>query len=133
MFGVPRDSNRVERGAALFFRSFVLLLSGYIVFHKVFPFDLLEMHLLEMTGADFLLLCFRTAIAAAAALYFAGKAFVQPPLRERERIFCERWAGLGLGISLIIVCSMAMHFVQGEGIIIRLAKLVARAVLWLLF
>ena len=133
MFGVPSDSSKVERGAALFFRSFVLLLCGYIVFHKIFPFDLLPMRLLEMTGTSFLLLCFRTAIATAGMLYLVGKAFVQPALPQRDRIFCERWVGLGLGISLIIACSIAMRFVQGEGAIVRLAKLVARVFLWLLF
>jgi hypothetical protein len=133
LIGVPGDSNRLERGFALFFRSFVLLLSGYVLFHKTFPFDLLEMRLLEMTGADFLLLYCRSAIATVAGLYLAGKAFVQPALPERDRVFCERWGGLGLGIALIIACSIAMRFVQDEGIIVRTAKLVARAVLWLLF
>lgn len=133
LLGIPRDSNRLERGFALFCRSFVLLLSGYVVFHKIFPFDRLEMHLLEMTGADFLLLCFRSALATVALLFFARKAFVQPALSERDRTFCERWASLGLGTSLIIACSIVIRFIQGEGIIVRLAKLVARSILWLLF
>ena len=133
MFGAPRDSDRFERGAALFFRSLVLLLSGYIVSHKIFPFDLAKMHLLEMTGAEFLLLCFRSAIALVAVWYLGGKAFAPPALRERDRIFCERWVGLGLGIVSIMACSVTIHFVQGEGIIVRSAKLVGRIVVWLLF
>jgi hypothetical protein len=133
LFGAPRDSDRFERGAALFFRSLVWLLSGYIVSHKIFPIDLAKMHLLEMTGAEFLLLYFRTAIALVAVWYFAGKAFAQPTLPERDRLFCERWASLGLGIILIIACSVAMPFVQGEGIIVRSAKLFGRIVVWLLF
>jgi hypothetical protein len=88
LLDVPRDSNGFERGTALFLRSFVLLLFAYIAFHKIFPFDLLEMHLVEMTGADFMLLCFRTLVGTAAALYLAREAFNQPPLRERDRIFC---------------------------------------------
>jgi hypothetical protein len=132
LFGAPGDSDRFERGAALFFRSLVWLLSGYIVSHKMFPLDLAKMHLLEMTGGEFLLLYFRTAIALVAIWYFAVKAFAQPPLPERDRLFCERWAALGLGIIMIIACSVAMHFVQGEGVIVRSAKLLGRIVVWLL-
>jgi hypothetical protein len=132
LFGAPRDSDRFERGAALFLRSLVWLLSGYIVSHKVFPIDLAKMHLLEMTGGEFLLLYFRTAIALVAVWYFASKAFAQPPLPERDSLFCERWAGLGLGIITIIACSVGMHFVQGEGIIVRSAKLLGSTVVWLL-
>jgi hypothetical protein len=133
LLDIPRDSNRLERGFALFSRSFVLLLAGYVVFHKIFPFDMLEMHLLEMTGADFLSLCFRTAVATVALLFFVRKAFAQPALSERDRTFCERWASLGLGSSLIIACSIMLRFVKGEGILVRPAKLVASSVLWLLF
>ena len=91
------------------------------------------MHLVEMTGADFLLLCFRSVVGTAAALYLVKRAFARPALREQDRIFCERWAVLGLGIISIIACSMVIRFVEGERIIVRLAKLVARGVLWLLF
>ena len=132
MIGAPRSSDKFERGAALFFRSLVWLLSGYIVAHKIFPIDLAKMHLLEMTGGEFLLLYFRTAIALVAIWYFAVKAFAQPPLPERDRLFCERWAAVGLGIIMIIACSVAMHFVQGEGVIVRSAKLLGRIVVWLL-
>jgi H+/Cl- antiporter ClcA len=132
LIGVPPDSNKFERGTALVLRSFVLLLVAYVVFHKVFPFNLLDLHLVEMTGADFLLLCLRSLIATVAALYLTQKAFTQPPLQERDRVFCERWAVLGLGIILIIASSIVMRFVDDEGIIIKTAKLVARCVLWLL-
>ena len=131
--GVPHDSNKFERGAALFLRFFVLSLAAYVVFHKVFPFDRLDMHLVEMTGADFLLLCFRSVVGTAAALYLAKRAFSQPALRERDRIFCERWAALGLGSISIIACSMVIRSIEDEGIIVRCVKLVARGVLWLLF
>ena len=133
MFGAPRDSDRFERGAALFFRSLVLLLSGYIVSHKIFPLDLLKMHLLEMTGAEFLLLYFRPAIALIGVWYFAGKAFAHPALPERDKLFCERWVALGLGIITIIACSVVMQFVPGEGAIIGSAKLLGSIVVWLLF
>jgi hypothetical protein len=132
LFGAPRGSDKFERGAALFFRSLVWLLSGYIVTHKIFPADLMKMHLLEMTGAEFLLLYFRTAIALVAVWYFAAKAFAQPALPERDRLFCERWAGLGLGMITIIACSVAMQFVPGEGAIIGSAKLLGSIVVWLL-
>jgi hypothetical protein len=132
LLGAPRDSDRFERGAALFFRTLVWLLSGYIIAHKIFPIDLAKMHLLEMTGADFLFLYFRSAIALVAVWFFAAKAFAQPPLPERDRLFCERWAGLGLGIIMIIACSVAMQFVPGEGAIIGSAKLLGRIVIWLL-
>jgi hypothetical protein len=75
LLGAPRDSDRFERGAALFFRTLVWLLSGYIIAHKIFPIDLAKMHLLEMTGADFLFLYFRSAIALVAVWFFAAKAF----------------------------------------------------------
>jgi hypothetical protein len=133
LFGAPRDSDRFERGAALFLRSLVWLLSGYIVAHKIFPFDLAKMYFLEMSGADFLFLCFRTAVALVAVWYFGSKAFAPPPLPERDRPFCEHWAALGLGIIMIMACSVAMHFVQGEGVIIESAKLLGRIVVWLLF
>jgi hypothetical protein len=132
LIGAPRSSDKFERGAALFFRSLVWLLSGYIVAHKIFPIDLAKMHLLEMTGGELLLLYFRTAIALVAVWYFVSKAFAQPPLPERDRLFCERWAALGLGIITIIACSVGMHFLQGEGAIIGLAKLLGRMVVWLL-
>jgi hypothetical protein len=84
--GAPRDSNQLERAVALFLRSFVLLLLGYVCFHKLFPFGLLYVRIGEMTGADFLLLIFRTLVATAAAVYFVAKAFSHPglarPIRE---------------------------------------------------
>ncbi len=132
MLGAPRDSDRLERGAALFFRSLLWLLSGYIVSHKIFPIDLANKHLMEMTGAEFLLLLSRTTIALVVVCYFGREAFTQPPLAERDRLFCERWAVLGLGIITIIACSVAMQFVPGEGAIIGTAKLLGRVVIWLL-
>jgi hypothetical protein len=132
LLGAPRDSDKFERGTALFFRSLVLLLSGYVVAHKIFPFDLAQMHLQEMTGNEFLLFIFRTAVALVAALYFGSKAFAPPALPERDRLFCEHWAALGLGIVMIIGCSVAMHFVRGEGTIVRTAKLLGTSIVWLL-
>jgi hypothetical protein len=131
LFGAPRDSDRFERGAALFLRSLVWLVSGYIS-HKIFPIDLAKMRLLEMTGGEFLLLSFRTAIALVAVWFFASKAFALPALPERDKLFCERWAALGLGIITIIACSVGMQFVQGEGVIVRSAKVLGSAVVWLL-
>jgi hypothetical protein len=83
-------------------------------------------------GGEFLLLYFRTAIALVAVWFFASKAFAQPALSERDKLFCERWAALGLGIITIIACSVGMQFVQGEGVIVRSAKLLGSTVVWLL-
>jgi hypothetical protein len=85
-----------------------------------------------MTGADLLLLYFRTAIALLVIWYFGREAFIQPPLPERDRLFCERWVALGLGIIMIIGCSVAMRFVQGEGAVIGSAKMLGKIVVWLL-
>jgi hypothetical protein len=65
-------------------------------------------------------------------LFFCCKAFAQPALPERDKLFCERWAALGLGILTIIACSVGMQFVQGEGVIVRSAKLLGSTVVWLL-
>ena len=130
--GAPRDSNELERGVALFLRSFVLLLLGYVCFHKLFPFGLLNVRIGEMTGADFLLLIFRTVAAAVTGVYFAAKAFSHPGLGNRDRAFCERWAGLGSGTITIIACSTILPFLKGEGVIESVARLLAGGILWLL-
>jgi hypothetical protein len=130
--GAPRDSNELERGVALFLRSFVLLLLGYVCFHKLFPFGLLNVRIGEMTGADFLLLIFRAVAAAVTGVYFAAKAFSHPGLGNRDRAFCERWAVLGLGTITIIACSTILPFLKGEGVLESVARLLAGGILWLL-
>jgi hypothetical protein len=129
----PEDSNRLERGTAIALRSFLFLLLVYIVFHKIFPFALFRTRLADMTGADFLLLICRSLIAFAGAAYFAVKGFIQPDLQERKRIWCERWTGLAFGVITIIVGSVLVTTLQGEGIVFTLAYSVASGVLWLLF
>ena len=130
--GAPRDSNQLEHAVALFLRSFVLLLLGYVCFHKLFPFGLLYVRIGEMTGADFLLLIFRTLVATVAAVYFVAKAFSHPGLGSRDRAFCERWAVLGLGTITIITCSTLLPFLKGEGPLESAARLLAGGILWLL-
>jgi len=117
---------------ALILRSFVLLLIGYILFHKIFPFDLLGMRLGEMTGGDFLLFVFRTVIATVAAVYFARVASAHPLLSKRNRAFCERWSALGLGTILIIGWATVAPLVKGEGLLETGARLLGRGILWLL-
>jgi hypothetical protein len=128
----PRDSSGLERGAALFFRSFVLLLIGYVCIHRIFPFELLDTLVGKMTGADFLLFIFRTLIATGAALYFTKKAFAHPHLSERDRNFCERWAVLGLGTITITACSIIAPYLKGDGPLQITARVLARGILWLL-
>ena len=129
----PDDSNRVERGTAMALRYFLFLLAAYIVFHKIFPFDLFRARLADMTGADFLLLIFRSLIATAGAAYFAIRGFIQPALQDRDRIWCERWAGLAFGVITIAVGSILITMLEGKSIIIVTAYWVASCILWLLF
>ena len=56
-------------------RYFLFLLAAYIVFHKIFPFGLFRMRLADMTGADLLLLIFRSLVATMGAAYFAVTGF----------------------------------------------------------
>jgi hypothetical protein len=129
----PEDSNKYERGAAMVLRSFLFLLLVYIIFHKIFPFALFTTRLADMTGADLLLLIFRTLLAIAGAGYFAVRGFVQPDLQDRDRLWCERWAGAAFGVIAITLGSVLITSLQGEGIIFALAYAVASGILWLLF
>ena len=130
---VPADSNSVERGAAMALRSFALLLLAYIVFHKIFPFALFRTRLVDMDGADLVLLLGRTLVAITAAAYLVMKAFIQPALRDRDRIWCEHWAGLGFGVIGVIMGAVCITTLQGKGIIFALADGLASGILWLLF
>src|ERR1700693_5336312 len=94
----PDDSNRFERGTAMALRYFLFLLAAYIVFHKIFPFGLFRTRLADMTGADLLLLIFLGSIAAIGAGYLVKEGFTQPDLRSRDRVWCERWTALALGV-----------------------------------
>jgi hypothetical protein len=114
-------------------RCFLFLLAAYIFFHKIFPFGLFRARLVDMTGADFLLLIFRSLIATLGAAYFVVRGFVQPALQDRDRIWCERWTGLAFGVIAIAVGSILITMLEGEGIIIATAHSVASCVLWLLF
>jgi hypothetical protein len=129
----PADSNRLERGTAMALRSLLVLLLVYIVFHKIFPFALFRTRLADMTGGDFVMMVCRSLIATAGAAYIAVKGFAQPALHERDRIWCERWAGLAFGVLAIIVGAVLVTTLQGEGFVFALAYWVASGVLWLLF
>jgi hypothetical protein len=114
-------------------RSLLVLLLVYIVFHKIFPFALFRTRLADMTGGDFVMMVCRSLIATAGAAYVAVKGFVQPALHERDRIWCERWAGLAFGVLAIIVGSIAIITLDGNGVIFALANGLATGILWLLF
>jgi hypothetical protein len=114
-------------------RSFLFLLLVYIIFHKIFPFALFRTRLADMTGADLLLLIFRTLIALAGAGYFAVRGFIQPALQERDRVWCERWAGLAFGVITLVVGSILIATLQPTGGLIVAAYWVASGILWLLF
>ena len=129
----PDDSNRFERGTAMALRYFVFLLAAYIIFHKIFPFGLFRTRLTDMTGADLLLLIFRSLIATIGAGYFAITGFIQPVLQDRDRIWCERWTGLAFGVITIAVGSVLITMLERDGIIIVTANWVASCILWLLF
>jgi hypothetical protein len=128
----PKDSTRFERGSAIALRLFVLLLVAYIVFHKIFPFAVLEKHLGELTVGEFLLTIFQTITAIAAAAYFVYKGFRQPCLQDRDRIWCERWSGLAFGVIAILIGSILIILLEKKGVAIATAHWAAYGVLWLL-
>ena len=75
-------------------RSFVLLLAAYVVFHMIFPFDVLGTRLGDLTVGEFLLVMFKTLVAATGAIYLIIRALRQPDLQDRDRIWCESWSVL---------------------------------------
>jgi hypothetical protein len=129
----PTDSDRLERGAALALRTWVFLLAGYIVFNKTFPFYLLAMPVLQMTGMDLLMLLLRAVLGLAVAAWLFRQAFAPPPLLDRHRVFCENWVGLGLGLTSLIAAACFAYLIKGDGVISTTARLLARGILWLVF
>jgi hypothetical protein len=129
----PDDSNKFERGAAIALRCFLFLLAAYIVFHKIFPFALLRTHLADMTGADLLLLIARSSIAAIGAGYLIKKGFTQTDLQSRDRVWCERWTALALGVITIAVGSIVITSLEETETVMVMAHWVANGALWLLF
>ena len=114
-------------------RYFLFLLAAYIAFHKIFPFGLFRTRLVDMTGADFLLLTSRSLIAAMGAAYFVVRGFIQPALHDRDRLWCERWTGLAFGVIAIAVGSVLISILEKKGTIVIAAHWVANCILWLLF
>lgn len=128
----PNDSTRFERGSAIALRLLVLLLVAYIVFHKIFPFAVLQKQLGDLTVGEFLLTIFQTITATAAAAFVVFKGFRQPSLENRDRIWCERWSGLAFGIIAILFGSILIILLEKKGIVIATAHWAAYGVLWLL-
>jgi len=129
----PNDSSRLERGAAMALRSFLLALGAYIVFHKVFPFALLGSHLIDLTVGDFLRIIFQTLVSIVGAAYLIARSFRLPNLACRDRIWCERWIAIAFGVFAIIVGSMVIALLERKGFDTAMARWLARGVLWVLF
>jgi hypothetical protein len=129
----PHDSNKLERGVAVALRYFLFLLAAYVVFHKIFPFGVLGTRLGDMTVADFLLSIFQSLVATVGGAYFLVKGFFQPGLQHRNRVWCERWTGLGFGVITISIGSILITSIERKGVIETMAYWVASCILWLLF
>ncbi len=129
----PKDSNKFERGVAMALRSFVLLLAAYVFFYVIFPINLLGTRLGDVTVGEFLLVIFRTLVAATGAIYLIIRALQQPDLQDRDRIWCERWSGLAFGVIAIISASILVAIFERKGVKLTPADWMARGVLWLLF
>jgi hypothetical protein len=127
----PSDSDRLERGTALALRTWVFVLAAYVVFNKAFPFHLLAMPVVQMTGMDLLLLLLRAAVGVVVAAVLVRRAFSPPPLIDRHRVFCENWVGLGLGLTLLIAAACFGYLIKGDGMIPTSTRLLARGILWL--
>lgn len=129
----PHDSNKLERGVAIALRYFLFLLAAYVVFHKIFPFRVLGTRLGDMTLADFLLSIFQCLVATIGGAYFLIRGFFQPDLQDRDRVWCERWTGLGFGVITISIGSILIASIERKGAIVTMAYWVASCILWLLF
>jgi hypothetical protein len=114
-------------------RCLLFLLAAYIVFHKIFPFGLLRTRLADVTVADFLLLIFQSLIASIGAAFLVIRGFIQPALQDRDRVWCERWSALAFGVITMVVGSILITSLEGNGIILVIAYWVASGILWLLF
>jgi hypothetical protein len=86
-----------------------------------------------MTGAELLLLFWRTAIAVGLAIYCAVKAFSLPPAKRQSRIFYELWAAAGFAAMSLIGYSTISHRLEGEGFVETTARLLGRGILWLIY
>jgi hypothetical protein len=129
----PDDSNRFERGSAMALRSFVLLLSAYVIVHRIFPFGVLGRHLADLTVGEFLLTMTRAVVASALTGYLVFKSLRQPALEARDRVWCERWSGLSFAVMAVVAGSIAVALLEKKGIAVAAALPVAEGVLWLIF
>jgi hypothetical protein len=111
----------------------VLLLTAYIVFHKIFPLDLLDKRLVEMTLGELLRLALKVLLALTAAGYLIINGFKYPSATNRDRVWCERWSGIAFGLAAIIMGSVLVTLLGQRGINLGPARWIAHGVLWLLF
>jgi hypothetical protein len=127
------DASGLERWSATVLRSLVLLLAAYIVFHKIFPLDLLDKRLVDMTLGELLLVVLEVLSASTAAGYLIIKGFKYPSAANRDRVWCERWSGIAFGMATIIMGSALVTLLGRKGINFGAARWIAHGVLWLLF
>ena len=128
-----RDVNKFERGSAIALRLLVLLLAAYIVFHKTFPFAALDRRLGDMTLGEFFLTIFQLVFAFTVAGYLIVKGFKYPDLKQRDRLWCERWSGLAFGVAAIVMGAALVVLLERKGSNFGVAHGIARGILWLLF
>jgi hypothetical protein len=88
------------RGFALVSRCFVLLLIAYVISHKMYPGDKLDIPLAQLTFNGLLSLVIGLGLSLATGLYFLYHAFNPPPNFERDQSWYEGWQSAGIIIPI---------------------------------
>lgn len=114
-------------------RYFLFLLAAYIVFHKIFPFAMLGSRLVDLTVGDFLQIVFQTLVSVVGAAYLVVKSFRLPGIKDRDKIWCERWVAVAFGVVALIAGSIVVALLEQKGFDIAAARWIARGILWFLF
>ena len=127
------DASGFERWSATVLRLLVLLLTAYIVFHKIFPLDLLDKRLVDMTLGEFLLVVLEVLFASTAAGYLIIKGIKNTTAANRDRLWCERWSGIAFCLEAIIMGSVLVTLLGRKGVNLGAARWIAHGALWLLF
>jgi len=111
---------------------FFFLLAAYIVFHKVFPFALLEYRLIDLTVRD-------SARDPSNArqhprqCVFGRKIVPTSGFEGQGQSWCERWIAIAFGTITIVVGSIVIALLQRKGFDTAMARWLARGILWVLF
>jgi hypothetical protein len=114
-------------------RYFLFLLAAYIVFHKVFPFAMLGSRLIDLTVGDFMRIIFQTLVSILGAAYLVAKSFRVPDIKDRDRVWCERWVAIAFAVIAIIAGSIVTALLERKGVETAMARYIARGILWVLF